>query len=1149
MPTTTFEGELYTVGDDSPVLSPLGCTAWPESDPQSSAMLKRAAEAVGLECNPPPGPAQSRLDDWFLGAGRPLPTAPVACFPEMHGELTRSCKAPFTALSDQDGSSPLATLECGTTSGYTAIPPVERSVLAHLCPAAATSNSVEPCFPSQALESLSALSGAAYGACGQAVASMHALALALVPNSLLSGLSIELAVGRLPSLCQIFPVQEARVSIPDAGHPGLGTEVSLVVVVPPLSLRSTVVSESPKGQKFSTLGFKRFRLSDTPDQSGLPQSPCVASWQTSTVQGPRFASSRNQCHQVEAGSCDTYTDPPPDRLRALRVGSLPSTSLPSSWYVSGATSPPGTVSASLERPLQTVQLAPEHHCTRLHDSVPPAPTQIRRRLLHGCEEQICCNLACGNCCPTGEGCKRTGVCSRHEARVLQPLLHCAKERRWIKTNLGPTHLESGLLQAPVQVDSTQGQMQMCPSRRLVCSGRPEGRVLSRLHPAATQAIREVRVRGSGVSVHSPTLWTVSVPPRLYEARGGGHFSLENYLNYLDDWLILAQSREQLCEHRDLLLQHISLLGLQVNWEKSKLSPRQSISFLGVELDSVKQTARLTEDHAQSMLNCLDTFKSRKVVPLKYFQRLQGHMASAPAVTPLGLLHMRPLQHWLLGRVPWRAWKDGRFPVAISRTCRKTFQPWSDAVFLRSGVSMIQASRHAVVFTDASKTGWGAMHDGYAVTGRWTGPQLHWHINCLESDNTTTVSYINKQGGLLNRATDRLSRQQIKPTEWRLHPQSVQLICDRFGAAQLADGSTQVSVSPGEPNSTVTVQSQGGRGAGLASCPLLAQPDLVLRTHTPLFSPSLAHPPEGGPSLSGAGHHLAPTSRPVETPGLVPGWEVEVLRGLPQAVVDTITSARAPSTRLAYASRWNLFVDWCSSHGENPRVCSVGLVLSFLQEGLEQGLSPSTLKVYVASIAAQYDAVGLKFVQKFAVDVTLDPETADPYLILSDDGKQVSEGDIEQDVPENPKRFDEFLCVLAKQGFSSGRFYYEVQVKGKTEWDLGVARESINRKKKTITLSPEDGVWTVVLRNENQYKACESPPVSLSLRVKPEKVGVFVDYEEGLVSFYDVESRSHIYSFTDQTFTDKLYPYFSPGFNDEGKNSNPLIITPVSPLMD
>uniref|UniRef100_A0A673IPD4 Uncharacterized protein n=1 Tax=Sinocyclocheilus rhinocerous TaxID=307959 RepID=A0A673IPD4_9TELE len=178
-----------------------------------------------------------------------------------------------------------------------------------------------------------------------------------------------------------------------------------------------------------------------------------------------------------------------------------------------------------------------------------------------------------------------------------------------------------------------------------------------------------------------------------------------------------------------------------------------------------------------------------------------------------------------------------------------------------------------------------------------------------------------------------------------------------------------------------------------------------------------------------------------------------------------------------------------------------------------------------------------------LDVTLDLDTAHPYLILSDDGKQVSHGDIVQDAPENPKRFDYVVCVLAKQGFSSGRFYYEVQVKGKTDWDFGVARESINRKE-INTLTPENGFWAVALRNENQYIACESPPVSLSLRVKPEIVGVFVDYEEGLVSFYDARHRSHIYSFTGQTFTEKLYPYFSPYLNEGGKNSKPLIISPV-----
>ncbi|KAF5902798.1 butyrophilin subfamily 1 member A1-like isoform X1, partial [Clarias magur] len=169
-------------------------------------------------------------------------------------------------------------------------------------------------------------------------------------------------------------------------------------------------------------------------------------------------------------------------------------------------------------------------------------------------------------------------------------------------------------------------------------------------------------------------------------------------------------------------------------------------------------------------------------------------------------------------------------------------------------------------------------------------------------------------------------------------------------------------------------------------------------------------------------------------------------------------------------------------------------------------------------------------KKFAVDVTLDPDTANPRLILSADGKQVRHGDERQNLPDTPQRFDLYPCVLGKQSFSSGRFYYEVQVSGKTAWTLGVVREKINRKGR-ITWSPQYGFWTVWLRNENEYKALAGPSVRLTLREKVEKVGVFVDYDEGLVSFYDVNSRSHIYSFTAQSFTEKLYPFFCPYLNE------------------
>ncbi|XP_056443657.1 E3 ubiquitin-protein ligase TRIM39-like [Gadus chalcogrammus] len=186
---------------------------------------------------------------------------------------------------------------------------------------------------------------------------------------------------------------------------------------------------------------------------------------------------------------------------------------------------------------------------------------------------------------------------------------------------------------------------------------------------------------------------------------------------------------------------------------------------------------------------------------------------------------------------------------------------------------------------------------------------------------------------------------------------------------------------------------------------------------------------------------------------------------------------------------------------------------------------------------------LKRVQQYEVDVTLDPDTAHPQLILSEDGKQVHHGDEEKELPDNPKRFTKCIYVLTRQSFSSGRFYFEVQVKDKTEWYLGVARESIDRKVGIIE-TPENGYWTLCY-DEGGLVYNDNRDVRLPLSAELQKVGVFVDYDEGLVSFYDVEARVHIYSATGCSFTEPLYPSLCPCLYQEGTNSAPLIISPVN----
>ncbi|XP_042257082.1 E3 ubiquitin-protein ligase TRIM39-like [Thunnus albacares] len=220
-------------------------------------------------------------------------------------------------------------------------------------------------------------------------------------------------------------------------------------------------------------------------------------------------------------------------------------------------------------------------------------------------------------------------------------------------------------------------------------------------------------------------------------------------------------------------------------------------------------------------------------------------------------------------------------------------------------------------------------------------------------------------------------------------------------------------------------------------------------------------------------------------------------------------------------------------GVHPKLC-VGTVRKALSK------LDDTLKSELDGLKKEE----MKRVQKYAVDVVLDPDTAHPNIILSADGKQAGRGELLHIVPDNPQRFDPVICVVSKKGFLSGRFYFQVAVGTKTFWDLGVVKESVNRKG-MITSKPENGYWTVRLRSGDEYRALDSPSVPLSLKEKPQTVGVFTDYEEGTVSFFNVDSKSHIYTFSGCSFSERIYPFFSPGVYDEGKNTAPLVITAVN----
>lgn len=267
---------------------------------------------------------------------------------------------------------------------------------------------------------------------------------------------------------------------------------------------------------------------------------------------------------------------------------------------------------------------------------------------------------------------------------------------------------------------------------------------------------------------APWIFTKAVLPLASTLRSRGiRLSV-----YLDDWLIKAQSCSQCRTDLDLTLSLTRECGFAINVAKCDLVPSQRFLFLGMLFDTVAWSVRPSDERIDRLAALIQSLSVQRLASARTLASLVGAIASMALLVPLGAARARPIQRWLSS-----AWTQHLSTweslIAIDQNLLSALQPWSNRSLLTKGVPITPPPPAVEVFTDASNLGWGGVCGQLHAQGVWSRVDAHLHINVLEleavtrsllaflprwspshilvrSDNSTVVSYINRQGGTRSR---------------------------------------------------------------------------------------------------------------------------------------------------------------------------------------------------------------------------------------------------------------------------------------------------------------------------------------------------------------------------------------------------------------
>ncbi|XP_036400248.1 E3 ubiquitin-protein ligase TRIM39 [Megalops cyprinoides] len=189
----------------------------------------------------------------------------------------------------------------------------------------------------------------------------------------------------------------------------------------------------------------------------------------------------------------------------------------------------------------------------------------------------------------------------------------------------------------------------------------------------------------------------------------------------------------------------------------------------------------------------------------------------------------------------------------------------------------------------------------------------------------------------------------------------------------------------------------------------------------------------------------------------------------------------------------------------------------------------------------------KLLQSYATEVELDPDTAHPQLVISPDGRCATFTDTWQELPDSPARFDTTLNVIGQPTFLQGRHYWEVEVGGKTYWEVGLTYPGIPRKgrEEDCWLGRGTESWCVEFF-DGEYTAWHGGVArSLPVTGRFQRIGIFCSVPGGVVSFLGVDNMTPLFTFCAGTFADALHPAVCPGHDHAGTNATPIRICDAS----